>query len=168
MSLIAKILFLILAAQVVVCFAQNKALAPFLNIKPFINTRKDVEKIYGKGEINRNKYFVTYKHADGLVTVEYAWGGDCQNSYDDWNVPEWTVTEISYSFWQNLTKLKDLIRNNKKFKKTAYGDVIGQMKYYDEESGIVIYFDKFKKKADEIAIKPSIKDEQKFACENLK
>ena len=168
MTFTLKLLFLVLIVQVTVCFSQNKTISPFLNIKPFASTRDDVEKIYGKGNFPKyNPYFVNYKTSELSVLISYSTGG-CEKKYSIYNVPEWTVIEVNYSFLKNPPKLKDLTKNDKKFKKMPYGDVINQMKFYDQESGIVIYFDRFTKVVDEISIEPSLKEEQKFACKNLK
>lgn len=167
-SIIKTIFLLILLFQAINVFSQNKYLEPYLNIKPFYTTRDDVLKIYGEGKFPKyNPYTVWYKTDDLTINVSYSSGG-CEKKYSLYDIPEWTVEEISYDFLKTPPRLKDLIKNNKKFKKTPYGDGISQMKYYDEESGITIYFDKFTKEVEEISIGLTLKDKQKFDCDNLK
>lgn len=153
--------------QATTCFSQSDALKPFLILKPFVNTREDVEKIWGKGSFNQNKYFITYKSSDIITSVGYHWGG-CEKEYSQWNLPEWSVTDISYNFLKNPPKLNNLIGNNKKFKNKQHGDVLNHIEYYDEERGIHIVYDNYLKEVIHITIKPSLKDEQKFDCDNLK
>lgn len=168
MNLIAKTIFLILVLQVINCFAQTSSeLEKWLQIKLFVNTRDDVEKIYGKGKFGQNQYFVSYKTKDFTVSIDYS-PGECEIKYSDFNIPEWTVTEVSYNILNNPPKLKDLVGNKNGFKTRQNGDGVNHIQYYDETRGIFIVYDDYLKEVIHITIKPTIKDKQKFACDNLK
>jgi hypothetical protein len=157
-------LLLCILILVSVCLPQRKNnFEKWLKIKIFDASREDVEKLYGKGKIYQNKYFVIYKTLDETISVDYSLGG-CERQYAIWNVPEWRVTEISYSFGKNSPKLNDLISNKKQFKKRQFGDVINQIEYYDEERGIKILYDNLEKKVYEIIILPSKKYLEKYQC----
>ncbi len=99
--------------------------------------------------------------------TSYSAGG-CEKKHALYSLPERTIEEIHYNFLKNPPKLKNLVKTSRKFKKEPYGDVINQMMYYDETSGIFIYFDRFTKEVNGITIKPSLKNKQKFDCANLK
>ena len=169
MKAAVKAIFLILVFQITVCWSQTNALAPYLNIKPFFSTRDNVEKIYGQGDDpERNPYIVFYKHANLKILVSYSLGGCKESEYPLYDLPEWTVESIDYKFSENPPKLKDLIRNNKNFKKRINGDATDHIEYYDEESGIIICYESYLKEVHRITLSPSRKDKQKFDCDNLK
>jgi hypothetical protein len=61
------------------------------------STRADVEKLFGK-PIGQH-YDVTYDLVDGTLYIEYYGNDHCTPRYGlaaDWDIPEWTVTEITY------------------------------------------------------------------------
>lgn len=135
------ILVVILLFSVVSAASQESAnLAKWLKIKVFESTREDVEKLYGTS--NETKYhFIRYKNSDGTINVDYSKGG-CEVVSPMWNVPEWTVIEISYTPWKNPPKLKDLIPDKSRYKRKQAGDVLDHIEYYDEEKGISVIYDK--------------------------
>ena len=66
-------------------------------INLFQSTKADVEKLLGK-PIGEN-YGVTYKLKDGILYLDYSGFDHCKSRYGfsaDWNLPEWTVTEIEH------------------------------------------------------------------------
>lgn len=149
-------------------FSQKKlTLNKYLKIKVFESTREDVEKIYGKGESGSNPYFVLYKTPDGNVSVGYSYR-NCQYEYPMWNVPDWTVEDITYRPFKNPPKLKALISDKSQFKSRQSGDVINHIEYYDDERGISIIYDTSVGKVKDIIIRPSFKDIQKYDCDLIK
>ncbi len=63
----------------------------------FQSTKGDVERLLGK-PIGQN-YGVTYKLKDGILYLDYYDFDHCKSQGGfaaDWDVPEWTVTEIEY------------------------------------------------------------------------
>jgi hypothetical protein len=156
------LLFVLIFA--VLGFSQKKEnISKWLRIKALVSNREDVEKIFGKGEFYQNKYFVTYKINDGVVSVGYSLG-NCNQVSSILNVPEWTVTDISYDFLKNSPKLKDLIGNKKQFKKRQDGDGINQIEYYDEKRGIFIIYDDNENQVIHIIIRPSKEVKMKYYC----
>lgn len=145
-------------------YSQPKnSLSRWLNIKPFIHRQPDVEKLFGRGNFNQNKYFITYKTNDFRVSVGYS-SGSCGEQYADWNLPEWTVTDVSYKFFENPPKLKDLIDDRRRFAVSQVGDGIHQIQYYDASRGIKILWDNYKKAVEYIVIVPSKQLERKHKC----
>ncbi len=64
----------------------------------FQSTRIDVEKLLGKPAAGKD-YGVTYNLQDGTLYLDYYLFDHCKlgrQYYGDWNIPEWTVIEITY------------------------------------------------------------------------
>src|SRR5258708_1076907 len=83
----------------------------------FQSTRADVEKLLGN-PIGQN-YGVTYNLKEGTLYLDYYGFDHCKARYGldaDWNLPEWTVTEIEY-LPRHLPKLSELRLDLRKFRK---------------------------------------------------
>lgn len=145
-------------------FAQKEEnLDKWLKIKVLVSSLDDVEEIYGNGkEFALGKLYQT---TDGNIYVQYTDTSDCKTSkIAVWNVPKWTVAEVSYSPSRNPPKLKDLIRSKNQFKKRQSGDVSDHIEYYNDEKGVSIIYDKSISKVIDITIRPSLEDKQKYSC----
>jgi hypothetical protein len=148
----------------IVSFAQtNEELAKYMQIKVFVNTIEDVEKLYGKGKSWANKYSVVYKTPEMAIDVNYV-TGNCQSKFSRWNLPEWTVEEITYTPQNQSLKLDDLIRDKKQYKVKQVGDVINHFEYYNEETGVSITYDDYLDEVIDISLRPSVADEKKYRC----
>jgi|ERR1051326_109326 hypothetical protein len=111
----------------------------------FQSTRADVEKLLGKpiGE----SYGVTYKLKDGILYLTYYDFDHCKSRYGfdaDWNLPEWTVTEIVYrpnrlpkfsNFHLNLDKLHKARLNPETPSVMSYIDDLEGVEYAVESDG---------------------------------
>ena len=157
------IVLIILASFSFTVDAQNDRLAPYLKIHVLKDSIGDVEKLFGKGKSEHNPYFVTYKSRNLIVSVDYALG-PCGTRSSIWNVPEWTVTEVSYEFRTKPPRLTDLLGKQNRIKPINYGDVGSQIQYPDRERGISILFDKHEKRVTEVSVFPSINVEKRLAC----
>lgn len=142
--------------------AAQSRLDKYLKFSPFSCTLDDVKKVYGDGKTGNNPYFVTY-YRDGLrVSVEYAAGG-CKSRIPIWNVPPWTVIEVTYSFLGRKPALRDLLAK-RVFTSRQAGDVEEHVEYYNDDEGISILYDKDGEGVMDIVLRPSRKDSQKFQC----
>lgn len=103
----------------------------------FQTTKADVEKLLGK-PIGEN-YGVTYKLKDGILYLNYYDFDHCksQGGFDaDWNLPEWTVTEIEFRPDHELTFASlhlDLKRLRKAHLNPGVPDLVS---YVDDRDGI--------------------------------
>jgi hypothetical protein len=103
----------------------------------FQSTKTDVEKLFGK-PIGEN-YGVTYKLRDGILYLDYYGFDHCKARYGfdaDWNLPEWTVTEIEFlpDYELTLTSLRlDLRRFRKAHLNPHAPDLVS---YIDDQEGI--------------------------------
>jgi hypothetical protein len=101
------------------------------------STRTDVEKVFGK-PIGQN-YGVTYKLKDGILYLDYYDFDHCksQDGYQaDWNVPEWTVTEIEF-LPDRKTTVASLHLNLKQLRMAHLNPETPQLlSYIDDKEGI--------------------------------
>ena len=101
------------------------------------STREDVVKLLAGKSLNVGGYdhSQSFFMDDWIVRVDYSKGG-CT---DDWNVPEWTVTEVLVSPKDHIP-LKDLSLDTSKFRKER-NDPQRKNIYvlYDKPAGIAFY-----------------------------
>jgi hypothetical protein len=101
------------------------------------STRADVEKVFGKPIGKHND--VTYNLEDGTLYISYYGYDHCKPRYGltaDWNIPEWTVTEITY-LPDNPTQFASLSLDLRKFRMARLSpNVPSMISYVSEEQGI--------------------------------
>ena len=103
----------------------------------FQSTRTDVEKLLGKpiGQY----YGVTYKLNDGVLYLDYYGFDHCKARYGldaDWDLPEWTVTEIEYRP-DHGPKLASLRLSLETFRKEYESpEVPDLVSYINDEEGV--------------------------------
>jgi hypothetical protein len=101
------------------------------------STRADVEKAFGK-PIGEN-YGVTYKLKDGILYLDYYDFDHCKSQdgfQADWNVPEWTVTEIEF-MPKRKTTVASLDLNLKHLRMAHLNPETPQLlSYIDDKEGI--------------------------------
>jgi hypothetical protein len=144
----------------------NMDLDKWLAMRPLLTKRADIEKMYGKPEEAYDKHQVIYETKDGAVTVTYSYGPCRTAKIPEFDVPEWTVTEIMFSPWKSPPNLADLIGDGHGFDRTPTGDVEHQVKYSDNKNGISIVIDDYEKKVKDIVIGLSQIDHDRLRCKN--
>lgn len=143
--------------------AQKKEnLENWQKIKVLVSNREQVEKLYGKAKDNQHNVY--YQTPEGLVLIEYT-KGDCKIAKSLWNVPEWTVTRVSYGLDKKHIKLKDLKLDKKQYSHKQSGDAAGIFQFYSAEKGIMITYNKNTKIIEYLILFPSAKDRKLFACD---
>jgi len=112
-------------------------------IKLLESTRDDVIKILAKDSLEISD-FLHYQHFSMMnanIRILYSSGkcfGDSEEDSEDWNVPEWKVTEITISP-KNYTHIEDVRINYSKFRKEkTWGSLKNRYVYHDKASGIAI------------------------------
>jgi hypothetical protein len=136
----------------------------YLRIKPSISTKADVETILGIADTTAK--MATYITGDESVWVFYSSGACGEKNGGPWNLPEWTVTEVSYSMRDKIVPLSLVINQLSKFKRRREGDVLTFVKYYDDESGISVTYDTKDKRVSDVTLKLSKKQRALFQCIN--
>lgn len=99
------------------------------------STRSDVERLLGKAD--SEGYTVAYDLEEGHLFVDYAIYDFCdeRNEYG-WNVPQWAVTELSYSPYR-APKFSSLKLNLKGFRKIRENPCCPEMiTYISDEEGV--------------------------------
>ena len=165
MRIITKILrlFVIVLCLVLPCFSQRSDLPEkWSKIKTFISTREDVDKLFGNGIANG--HFIKYPTQTGLIFVDYSAGNCKSTQYPIWNMPEWTVTEVTYILSNKSMKLNDVIPKRNKYKQKQAGDVSDHVEYYDDAAGVSIIYDKRLKHVLNIVLRASTKDKLLLGC----
>jgi hypothetical protein len=163
---IAVSLFLIFASINLVRSQDIGSLEYWLKIKPFIDTKEEVEKMFSKGTATLNyKYLVSYPTSYGDVSVQYS-PGSCTYAVDKKvKIPEWTVIDVTYNTDDGPPKLKKLLTALGTYKTKQEGDVIDHISYYNREKGISIIYDSNIKDVIEVHILPTPNQEKQSSCE---
>src|SRR5215212_9995136 len=100
------------------------------------STRADVERLLGPSEMPG--YLVVYSLPEGSVSIEFATQSGCEPHREGfWNVPEWTVEEVTYTPFKAPPRFKSLNLDMTRFRKEPGGshtpDIVG---YVDDEEGV--------------------------------
>src|SRR5207248_2573433 len=97
------------------------------------STKADVEKLLSN-PIGKD-YSVTYNLKEGTLELDYYLYDHCNPRYGyngDWNIPEWTVTEIEY-LPDNPPQLADLKIDLRKYRKVHESPHVPKMSSYVNE-----------------------------------
>lgn len=158
-------LFLVVFVSSISINAQNLIAAKYLQVKPGVSTRDDVEKILGKHYANGYDKYTAYYKAEEVVFSVYYSNGKCESEYEDWNLSEWTVERVYINVTDgHKLRLKDVILELSKFKKQYVGDVIGQIEFSNENAGISIIYFKTSKTVQDMEVTLTPEQKKNFAC----
>jgi len=150
--------------------AQDNAIAePFLEIRPGISTRTEVNALFGDTKRERyGEYSIDY-FLDGKSVGFTFSDGKCERLHQFAKLPEWTVQEVFYS-WRNGNepKLDEVITDRKKFVPQHLGDVADHLYYVNDEAGITVVYDETLKRVLNIELRPSKYLREKYACHERK
>ena len=164
-----RIIFLIVfsLAMCNFAFAQSPLaeLEKIKEIKFLKTTREDAAKIFADyflslSDDSRHYQWFSTKNAN--IQVSYS-SGRCSETREDWNVPEWKVTEVEISF-ENSIAPKDIGVELSKYKKEkVYANLAYAYVYHSKDLGIA--FKVYKNKIDRIVFTPS-KENYSLLCDN--
>lgn len=140
--------------------AQDDILNQLKAIKVISSTRKDVEKILGKGE--DKDIWTFYYYSNESVQITYS-NGKCSGG---WLAPKNHVIRVRASFLEDrkLSELKKKV-NLKKLKFIKAYDVPGEKAYYDDVNGIEYNINDIYKTWSSVTYYPSSQFKQ-FSCED--
>lgn len=133
---IILLLALMITSQVVLAQKSEVTQAPeWKRIVVLQSTRSDAERLLGKSK--DQGYLVYYPLKEGGLHIEYS-DGSCQPGQDSgWNVPEWTVIEVTYSPFENPPQLSSLNLNLTRFKIVRESpDVPDLITYINDDEGV--------------------------------
>lgn len=109
-------------------------------IKLLSDNRQDIINLLGNPRDDEKESSIwDYDFPEGTLSVSFE-SGKCIISPDTgepvgWKVPEWTVSEVAFSFDEPI-KPKKLGISFSNFKATPVHDVSGSFEYFSEELGI--------------------------------
>ncbi|MBX3282439.1 MAG: hypothetical protein KF756_08180 [Acidobacteria bacterium] len=144
----------------------------YLKITPYLSTLEDVTKVYGEGHDaikGRNDHLsITYTISNNIeVSIDYF--RDCNPTHKPEKERMWIVEEVFFTFEEDLKlKPKDIFLDNKDFTACPYGDVGGQIIYFNKEKDIQFTYLKLKKAVTDLSIMATEKNKERFKCKKDK
>ncbi len=158
--------FIVLSFSV---FGQERIIRKeYLKITPYVSTLEDVTKVYGEGDniIKGREDFlsITYTiNKNKEVSIHYF--RDCNQTDKPEKERTWIVEEASFTFEENLgLKPKDIFLNKKDFTACPYGDVGGQIIYFNKEKNIQFTYLSNNKAVSNLSIMATEKNKERYKC----
>ncbi len=134
-------------------------------IKLLETSRSDVRRIFSEYNLplsDEPRHYEWFSTKNANINISYS-SGNCSNTFEDWNVSEWQVKEITV-FPTITVRLKDIGINLLNFKKEkVFVNRSDVYLYFDKDKGIA--FEVNKNKIQTITFIPSKKN-YSLLCEN--
>jgi len=144
----------------------------YLKITPYVSTLEDVTRIYGEGHhlIKGREDFLSidYTINDNIeVSIDYF--RDCNQSEKPENERTWIVEEVFFSFEHDLKlKPEDIYIDKNDFTACPYGDVVGQIIYFNEEDTIQFTFLRLADAVSDLSVMATEENKQRYKCKRDK
>lgn len=140
----------------------------YSRIIPYVSTLEDVTKIYGKGDDfikGREDYLsITYTiNKNKEVNIDYF--RNCHQTDKSEKERTWIVERLFFTFEEEL-KLKpdDIFLDKKDFTACPYGDVGGQIIYFNKEKNIEFTYLSDNGAVSDLEIMATEKNRKKYKC----
>ena len=153
--------------------AQEKIIEDkYLKITPYVSTLEDVTRAYGEGHNiikGREDYLsITYIINENIeVNIDYF--RDCHQTDKSEKERTWIVEDVFFTFEEELKiKPKDIFLDKKDFTACPYGDVGGQIIYFNKEKNIQFTYLKGIKAVNDLEIKATEKNKERYKCKKDK
>lgn len=139
-------------------------------IKLLTTTRQEVEKLFGYPEITytskgRWNETIEYKLKEGQLSVDYSLEKCSETNKDGYDVDKDVVIDIYMDLKEDVS-ISKLGLDLSKFEKSAISDLVGVFTYTNDDSGE--RFTGTLQKISDFTRSPSIPQEEKYKCSNLK
>ena len=140
----------------------------YLKITPYVSTLEDVTKIYGEGHNiikGREDYLsITYTISENEeVNIDYF--RDCNQTDKPEKERTWIVNDVFFMFEEDIKlKPRDIFLNKKDFTACPYGDVGGQIIYFNKEENIRFTYLKLIKAVSDLRIMATEKNKERYKC----
>lgn len=144
----------------------------YLKITPYLSTLEDVTRVYGEGHNiikGREDYLsITYSINENIdISIDYF--RDCNQTDKPEKDRTWIVDEVFFSFEESLKiKPKDIFLDKKDFTACPYGDVVGQIIYFNKERNIQFTYLSLIKSVSDLHIMATEKNKEKYKCKKDK
>ncbi len=143
----------------------------YLKVTPYVSTLEDVTRVYGEGHDTikggEDYLSITYSINENIdVSIDYF--RDC-NQAEPEKERTWIVKEVFFTFDGGLKlKPKDIFLDKKDFTACPYGDVRGQIIYFNKEKNIQFTYLKGNKVVTDLGILAREQDKERYKCKKEK
>ena len=158
--------FIVLSFSV---FGQERIIRKeYLEIVPYVSTLEDVTRVYGEGGDTikgRDDYLsITYTINESKeVNIDYF--RDCNQTDKPEKERMWIVEDVFFTFEKGLKlKPKNIFLNKKDFTACPYGDVGGQIIYFNKENNIQFTYLSNNKAVNDLHIMATEKNKERYKC----
>lgn len=140
----------------------------YLKITPYVSTLEDVTRVYGEGEnVIKGKgvyLWLTYTINENIdVSIRYF--RDCHQTDKPEKERTWIVDHLFFTFEEDLKlKPKDIFLDKKNFTACPYGDVGGQIIYFNKEKNIEFTYLSLIKAVSNLSIMATEKNKERYKC----
>ena len=141
----------------------------YLKITPYVSTLEDVTRVYGAGHDitkGREDYLsITYTISeDEEVNIDYF--RDCNQTNKPEKERTWVVKDMFFTFEEDLKiNVSDIFLDKKHFTACSYGDVEGQIIYFNKEENIRFTYLSLRKAVSSLRIMATEKNQKRYKCQ---
>jgi len=140
----------------------------YLKIKPYVSTLEDVARVYGEGQDvtkGRDDYLSITYTIDANTDVSIDYFRDCHQGDKPEVERTWIVESLFFTFEENLRrKPKDIFLDKKYFTACPYGDVAGQIIYFNKEKNIQFTYLSLSNAVTDLEIRPTEENKKRYEC----
>lgn len=140
----------------------------YLKITPYVSTLEDVTRVYGEGGNiikGREDYlsidYTTNENQE--ISIDYF--RDCNQTDKPEDKRAWIVEDVFFTFDKDLKlKPKDIFLNKKDFTACPYGDVGGQIIFFNKEKNIQFTYLSSNEAVNDLHIMVTKKNKERYKC----
>lgn len=140
----------------------------YLKITPYVSTLEDVTKVYGEGHDitkGREDYLSIEYTINENTEVSIDYFRDCNQTDKPEKERTWIVKHVFFIFEEDLKlKPKDIFLDKKDFTACPYGDVGGQIIYFNKEKNIQFTYLSLIKAVSDLSIMATEKNTERYKC----
>ena len=140
----------------------------YLEITPYVSTLEDVTRVYGEGDNiikGREDYLsITYTiNENKEVSIDYF--RDCHQTDKPEKERKWIVEDVFFTFERDLKiKPDDIFLDKKDFIGCPYGDIKGQIIFFNKEKNIRFTYLREIITVSNLHIMATEKDKERYKC----
>ena len=140
----------------------------YLKITPYLSTLEDVVKVYGEGHdsIKGSEDYLSITYTiDGDREVNINYFRDCNQADKPEKERTWIVRDVFFSFERDINlKPEDIFLDKKDFTACPYGDIGGQIIYFNKDENIRFTYLSLIKAVSSLRIMATEKNKKRYEC----
>lgn len=144
----------------------------YLKITPYVSTLEDVTRVYGEGHgviKGREDYLSRDYTINENIELSIDYFRDCNQTDKPENERTWIVEEVFFTFEEDLRlKPEDIFFDKKDFTACPYGDVGGQIIYFNKKKDIEFTYLSLIKAVSDLSIMATEKNKERYKCKKDK